>query len=125
VLPHFVDVDNHGRVYVCDRENRRVQVFSDDGRYLTEWSELNRPSDLYIDREEDVVYLGEAGGPSLAPRISIRDLDGNVLSSWEGHERDGTGVLAGPHGIGVDSRRNVYEGSIGTDPGMQKFARIG
>lgn len=121
-FPHFADVDNHGKVYVCDRENKRVQVFTDEGKLVTEWANLNRPSDIYIDRAADVVYLSEAGGPAMAPKISIRDLKGKLLSSWEGWKKQG-GVLRGPHGIGVDSRRNVYEGSIGEDPGIQKFAR--
>ena len=60
----------------------------------------------------------------MAPRISIRDLKGNMIASWEGRKADGTGVLGGPHGIGVDSRGNVYEAAIGGDPGIQKFARI-
>ena len=124
ILPHFADVDGQGTVYVCDRENSRVQVFSSDGEYITEWSQQNRPSDVHIDRGSGIVYLGEAGGPTMAPRISIRDLKGNILSSWEGRKADGTGVLGGPHGIGVDSRGNIYEAAIGGDPGIQKFARI-
>ena len=127
-LPHFVDVDRHGIVYVCDRENWRVQLFDSEGTYMTEWTGLNRPSDLYINREKDLLYLSEAGrrGPSSAPpRISIRDLEGSVLSSWEGYKSDGMGVLGGPHGIGVDSRGNIYEGAIGVDPGIQKFAKVG
>jgi len=125
ILPHFVDVDRHGTVYVCDRENERVQLFTGDGEYITEWAGLNRPADVYIDREKDVVYVGELGSPSLPPKISIRDLRGKELSSWEGRESEGKGVLGGPHGIGVDSRGNIYEGVIGRDPKIQKFARVG
>lgn len=124
ILPHFVDVDGHGTVYVCDRENSRVQVFSNDGEYITEWSDPARPSDLHIDRERDIVYLGEAGTPDRPPAISVRDLKGKVLARWEGRKSDGTGVLGGPHGIGVDSAGNIYEAAIGGDPGIQKFARV-
>ena len=122
-LPHFVDVDRHGVVYVCDRENDRVQLFDYAGAYLREWSGLSRPADIHIDRAADLAYLGELGSPG-APRISLRDLDGRVLSSWQGLERQGQGVLAGPHGLGVDSRGNIYEGAINEQPCVQKYARV-
>jgi hypothetical protein len=102
----------------------RVQLFNSEGGYLTEWADLRRPSDVYLDRQKDLVYLGEMGGPSLASRISIRDLQGKVLSSWEGYKNDEAGVLRFPHGIGVDSRGNIYEGVLGSDPGIRKFAKI-
>lgn len=121
ILPHFVDVDAEGAVYVCDRETNRVQIFDNDGEFLTEWPDLLRPSDLYIDRAKQLMYLSEVGGPA---RIGIRDLKGNLLSSWGGKKADGSGVLGGPHGIGVDSKGNVYEAAIGADPGLQKFAKI-
>ena len=34
-LPHSIAVDARGRVYVGDRENRRIQIFDDDGQFLT------------------------------------------------------------------------------------------
>src|SRR4029077_310489 len=37
-LPHGIAVDRDGRVYVADRENSRVQVFTPEGEYLTEWT---------------------------------------------------------------------------------------
>ena len=125
ILPHFVDVDAAGTVYVCDRENMRIQVFSGEGEYLTEWPDLNKPADIHIDREQGIAYVGQLGDEERQPRISIHDLKGTVLSSWEGREREGKGVLAGPHGIGVDSHGNIYEGAIGDEPRIQKFARTG
>ena len=125
ILPHFVDVDAEGTVYVCDRENLRIQIFSPEGAYLTEWPGLNKPADIHIDRARGVAYVGELGDDARQPRISIRDLKGQVLSSWEGREREGKGVLAGPHGIGVDSRGSIYEGAIGDEPCVHKFARVG
>jgi DNA-binding beta-propeller fold protein YncE len=122
-LPHFLDVDRHGAVYVCDRENDRVQLFDAAGAYLRQWAGLNRPADIHIDRAADLVYLGELGG-SRVPRISLRDLDGRILSAWQGLEREGQGVLAGPHGIGVDSHGNIYEGAINEQPCVQKYVRV-
>ncbi|MBN1400236.1 MAG: hypothetical protein JXA74_05330 [Anaerolineae bacterium] len=124
ILPHFLDVDAQGIVYVCDRENNRVQRFDGEGQFLDEWTGLQRPADVHIDRQRKILYLGELGGPGLVARISVRDLTGRVLSSWQGLEREGQGVLGGPHGIGVDSQGNIYEGSIGEQPRVQKFVRL-
>ncbi len=124
VLPHFLDVDRDDTVYVCDRENDRIQLFTSEGEYVTEWAGLNRPADVYIDRKREIIYVGELGSPSQPPRMSIRDLQGKEISGWEGHEADGQGVLGGPHGIGVDSQGNIYEGSIVRCPRVQKFAKL-
>ena len=122
-LPHFIGVDRHGTVYVCDRENGRVQLFTHDGEYITAWTGLNNPADISIDQEKDIAYVAEIGGP-YQPKISIRDLQGNELSSWEGRESEGKGVLEVAHGIGVDSDGNIYETEIGKTQRIQKFARV-
>jgi DNA-binding beta-propeller fold protein YncE len=125
ILPHFLDVDAQGTVYVCDRENDRVQLFTVEGAFVGQWTELHRPADVHVDRAREILYLGEQGGPRGMPRLSVRDLQGRVLSAWEGFEGLGQGVLHGPHGIGVDARGNLYEAGIGEMPGIQKFARVG
>jgi len=45
-LPHSVWAHTDGRVFVCDRENDRIQIFSPDGEYLGMWTGLARPGDL-------------------------------------------------------------------------------
>ena len=48
-LPHGISVHADGRVFVCDRENDRIQIFSPDGEYLTEWTDTRRPTHLVFD----------------------------------------------------------------------------
>ncbi|MCA9996158.1 MAG: hypothetical protein KDE56_10450, partial [Anaerolineales bacterium] len=36
-VPHSLDVDATGRVYVADRGNARVQIFDENGRFLISW----------------------------------------------------------------------------------------
>ena len=120
--PHNVGVDRRGTIYVCDRENNRVQVFSNDGEFITMWEDTNRPSDMSIDWENDIIYLAEGRGGTGRPRISIRDLDGKILSMFDGTEGGGESVLGGAHGIGADSHGNIYAAERGTHS-IQKFAR--
>jgi DNA-binding beta-propeller fold protein YncE len=122
-LPHNIGVDRHGTVYVCDRENYRIQLFDSEGKYIAEWANLNFPADVWMDWKNDLVYVAEIGG-SLQPKISIRDLKGKEMSSWEGKESEGKGVLAGSHGIWVDSRGDIYVGEIVQNKRILKFARV-
>ena len=48
-LPHSVWAHTDGRVFVCDRENERVQIFAPEGEYLEEWTNMKRPGDLFIE----------------------------------------------------------------------------
>src|SRR2546428_14158929 len=48
-LPHSLIVNEEGKVYVCDRENNRIQVFSADGQLLTMWTDMRQPPDISMD----------------------------------------------------------------------------
>ena len=50
-LPHGIAVSADGRVFVCDRERDRIQIFSPDGEYLTEWTDTQRPTHLVFDSQ--------------------------------------------------------------------------
>jgi len=122
---HNIGVDRHGTVYVCDRHNDRIQTFTSDGQYITSWTDFHWPMDVYIDQQSDIIYVVEAQltGPNQ-PRVSIRDLNGNVLSAWEGRESEGKGMLDVGHGIWVDSRGDIYETEIDNTHRIQKFAKV-
>ena len=59
-LPHGIGVDGSGQVYVCDRENSRIQIFSGDGEFLRVWDWVSRPADIFIDGQ-DQIYIAELG----------------------------------------------------------------
>ena len=46
-LPHGIDVDVRDRVWVADRENARVQLFSNEGEFLREWPNRLRPAEYH------------------------------------------------------------------------------
>jgi hypothetical protein len=123
-LPHSVWVHTDGRVFVCDRENDRVQIFGPTGEYLAAWTNVTRPADLVIDADGHV-YLGElaweAGTTTMAGRpiaetrpsqVSVRDLDGNVLARWGGPDPFDPASFSSAHGISVDRYGDVYVAEV-------------
>ena len=97
-LPHGVWIDRHGRVLVADRENDRVQVFTQVGEHITTWpTKLIGAALFYVD-DEDTVYVPEHN----AGLISILTLDGERLAQW------GSEIHRSCHGIWVDSHKDIY-----------------
>ena len=97
-LPHGVWIDSRGRVLVADRENDRVQAFTQDGDFITQWeTELIGAAVFWVD-DEDTVYVAEHNGGY----VSILDLDGQRLARWgdESHKSC--------HGVWVDSHKDIY-----------------
>jgi DNA-binding beta-propeller fold protein YncE len=109
-LPHSLLV-HEGRVYVCDRENHRLQVFNTDGQFITIWHDIQRPMDISVDAQ-GVFYISEGSVNSSSARVSVVDKDGVVLSRFDCR---GSG-----HGSWVDAHGDIYVGITG---GVDKYVR--
>ncbi len=154
-LPHSVAVDRAGRVYVADRENSRLQIFTSQGDFIESWDWVNRPDDLFIDEQENL-YIAELGwnvptperphfpfmkhpplGHAPIARVTICDLDGNIQTQIGGENPVLPGNFIVPHGIWADSRGDFYVGEVVKASGaidhfapltchaFQKFVRSG
>ncbi len=125
-LPHSIYVDKQERVWIPDRENSRVQIFDSNGKFLDQWENVFRPTDVYID-DEGVVFVSE-----LCLRLSVFGPDGKLLARWGTQEKQKeTALFVAPHAIALDSRGDIYVGEVAVtyakiDRGsrvLQKFAR--
>lgn len=118
-IPHCVRVDRRGRVLVVDRANNRVQIFDAEGRFLTAWTHLLEPNDLFIDKN-DVVYLAEA-----ERRVSILTLDGTVMAQFGGQGTAPGLFVDHPHGLWVDSHGDLYVCEVPyASNRIQKYRRV-
>ena len=108
VLPHALVIDGRGRVLVADRENGRIQIFTQDGEFIEAWTGVQVPQDMAIDGDGNLFM---ADGDHM---VTIWDLDGNLLAEWgreDGRSND-AGLFMVPHGIAVDSRGVLYVGEV-------------
>lgn len=107
-LVHGLAVDREHRVYVADRRNNRVQVFTEDGAFIEEWPDITDPVGVFID-EHHAVWVISAS----LHRLLKYNGDGELQHSWGAY--GGPGGLAGgvfrPHQIDVDQEGNVYVAS--------------
>ena len=128
-LPHGIDVDSRGRVFVADRENSRIQLFDAEGRFLEEWPDIVRPTDLFI-CDDDTVFVAEEGArcglfPWMTPdpdaiggRVAVFAPDGELLARWGGGlDPCSPGDFYAPHGIWLDSNRTIYVGEVNWSAG--------
>jgi len=117
-LPHGVWIDTRGRVLVCDRENDRVQVFDQAGKFLHVWStKLIGPAAFFVDAD-DIVYIPEHNGGL----VSVLTLEGERLAQW------GDPSFRSCHGIWGDSRGDLYvvrPGAWGRPRRVVKYTRLG
>ena len=105
--PHGIWVHDD-KVYVCDRENNRVQVFTVDGEYLTEWGDFFHPMDIFRD-SQGTFYVTDQ-----VPRITMLDEDGTLVTR-------GRTPFNG-HGMWMDSVGNIY--LAGNAEGVTKLAGV-
>ena len=94
--PHCVAMDGAGRVYVCDRGNKRIQVFDQEGGFLSQMAQFGTPVSIAFDKDG----LMFVAAPAPENRLTIGTTSGQVLEVIDG--------LNSAHGIAVDSRGNVY-----------------
>ena len=115
---HGIAVDPQTRrVFVNDRQNRRIQVFDENGDYLDQWSVGDAPADIHLIMITADGYLWAADRGTN--KILKYDLDGNFLYSW-GTWGTFPGGLWGVHGMSVDQDGNFYVAEV--DAGrVQKF----
>lgn len=148
-VPHGIAIGVDGSVYVADRENSRIQLFDPSGNYMSEWVDVARPCQIFIDGA-DRVYVAELGwragiwpgtqsptDDATGGRVSIFDHGGTLLARWGGGQNPcSPGDFFAPHDICGDSQGNLYVAEVVASAGancglvpanchaLQKFRRL-
>src|SRR5262249_54479129 len=124
--PHGLVIDAQGRLLVADRGNSRIEVFDQNGRFITQWKQFGRPSGIFLDRN-GMLYVADSQSdtPTANPGVK-RGL--RVGSEATGQVRyfapdpDPMIATGGREGVAVDRDGIVYVARTG-DGGLYRYTK--
>jgi DNA-binding beta-propeller fold protein YncE len=112
-VAHSIRVSNDGMVYLADRENRRVQMFTSDGTFVKQLRQVEGPFAANLafspDQAQEFLYVGGGKAITIVDRKTL-----DVLGRVETEKQ-----LGGGHHIATDSKGNLYIAQ--TAAGMQRL----
>jgi hypothetical protein len=120
-LPHAVRViERQGKpeLYVCDRENQRIQIFTLDGEYVAKLAGFKQPGNIIVD-DEGVRYVAE-----LQARVTLLDRDDFPITRIGGEKKAEPGFFVAPHTVWLDSEGSLYVGEVLEGQRVSKFKRV-
>ena len=106
--PFGVDVDEEGRIIVCDTYNHRIQVFDNDGSFLHSFGskgssegQFNEPYCGVVDRDGNLVI-----SDGWNHRIQVMDIEGNFIRCF-GTKGSGDSQFDFIRGVDVDGEGRI------------------
>jgi hypothetical protein len=140
---HFLEISRDRLIYIGERGQNRIQVFTIDGKFVKEFSVApNTPArgegcgglantkmppcgttyKLAISRDKEQKYLYVADGTNNRVWILDRQ-NGRTLGSFGGNGRY-AGQLHWINAIAMDSKGNIYTGEVEQAKRIQKFVPV-
>jgi hypothetical protein len=124
-LPHSVKVSSDGIVYLADRINNRIQLFTTEGKYLRQvrLAAVNNVTPVPAgfafspDRRQQYLYVVDSG----AMQVVIYDRERLVEIGRVGVRGPKPGEFDIIHHMAVDSKGNLYGAEIVTNRRAQRF----
>jgi DNA-binding beta-propeller fold protein YncE len=126
---HCVERSNDGLVYVCDRQNNRLQVFRADGTFVKEGfyakKTLSSGSawDIAFSKDPQQRFIFLADGQNSRVRIVVRETLEELTAFGDGGRQPGQ--FYGVHSIATDSKGNLYTTETYEGKRLQKFVYKG
>jgi len=140
--PHDIFVGgSRGYVYVADRQNNRVQVFDQDGKFIAAWKQFGQPSSVYVDKRDNLfvgaIYQSAAaqsrGESVTGPTTAVNDraiVVGDAITGalkylipdpGDLSKMTDTGTSAS--GIAADDQGNIYAADVGLN-NLRKYVKV-
>jgi DNA-binding beta-propeller fold protein YncE len=127
-LPHAIKVSKDGTVYVADRINNRIQLFTTQGKFLKQVRVTNEGSTVVPvpagfafspDRKQQYLYVVDSG----PMRVVAFDRQTMTQIGVIGMRGKNPGDFDIVHHMAADSKGNLYTGEIVNNRRAQKFVR--
>ena len=114
--PHSIVVDQAGLLYVADRQNRRVQIFDDEGTYIKEWAFKGLPCGLHLHNDQQM-YLASG----FAGEILRLDENGKALGRT-GQPGKGLGEFGEAHYMTMAPNGDIWVADT-VRPALHRFVK--
>jgi DNA-binding beta-propeller fold protein YncE len=123
-LVHSIKVSNDGMVYVADRSNQRIHVFSAAGKFISETKIGTRGQTaaglaFSPDSQQQFLYVANLGDS----QIVILDRKSMQPVGTLGSAGAAPGQFQTLHHLAVDSKGNIYTAEIGRGRRAQKLVK--
>jgi DNA-binding beta-propeller fold protein YncE len=105
-LIHGIAVGREGQIYVGDRTNNRVQVFTSEGEFIEEWPGISDPVGVFVDENESVWVIS-----ARLNRILKYSKQGELLYHFGTYAVSGgadSGAFQRPHQMDVGPDGTLY-----------------
>src|SRR6187455_788130 len=128
-LPHAIKVSNDGIVYLADRINNRIQLFTREGKFLKQVRVTNEGSTVVPvpagfafspDASQRFLYVVDSG----PMRVVIFDRQSMTQIGVVGMKGANAGEFDIVHHMATDSKGNLYTAEIVNNRRAQKFVPV-
>lgn len=117
--PHALALDSRGRLFVADRGNDRLQIYTQDGVLTDTWYQFSRISGLWIDKN-DTLYAADSESGSVSPPhaawkrgIRIGSARTGVVTAFIPDPAEKPRSTSSAEGVAVDAAGNIYGAEVG------------
>ena len=125
--PHALAMDSKGRLFIGDRGNNRVQIYSQDGKLLDSWTQFSRPSGIFI--KNDTIYVADSESGSVNPPhgdwkrgIRIGAIKDGKVFAFIPDPAVKPPSTSSAEGVAVDARGTIYGAEVG-DRALKRYVR--
>ena len=126
---HCAELSNDRLLYVCDRPNDRIQVFTPEGKFIKEQIIAKRSLgdgsvwDIVFSKDPQQKYLFLADGKNVKIYVILRETLEILTSFGDGGRQPGQFFAV--HSIASDSKGNLYTTETYEGKRIQKFVYKG
>jgi sugar lactone lactonase YvrE len=117
--PHALAFDSRGRLFVGDRNNNRVQIFDQDGKFIDQMPQFSRPSGIHIDKNDNI-YVADSESESVSKNhdgwkrgIRVGKISDGSVTAFIPDPAEKATRSSAAEGVAVDAMGNIYGAEVG------------